>query len=187
MLVTNASAADSRLFRQKCIMHRRRRGRDHRKIWIPCRRVGKFGSGERALRVRGWKRTLVGRACYKSFSPCSVIPESGYPFSGSVLRPQLNCSFLRTLLSRRRPTGFTLLLLAVARGNELRLPTKVAETATAAASARIHAANPNDVRTRRLMSAWYHPLLLCRTPRIMLYFSLLSLKMHILYSNYNQY
>lgn len=43
----------------------------------------KFGSGERALRVRlekGWTgRTLV--ACYKSFSPCSVIPESGYPFS----------------------------------------------------------------------------------------------------------
>lgn len=49
--------------------------------------VGKFGSGD-ALRVlleKGDGCWWV--ACYKSFSPCSVIPESGYPFSDSLYSP----------------------------------------------------------------------------------------------------
>lgn len=76
--VTNASAADCFDKNVLCTG-------DRRKIWISSG-WEKFGSGERALRVRLEKGRRDGRwwdavARYKSFSPCSVIPESGYPFS----------------------------------------------------------------------------------------------------------
>lgn len=49
--------------------------------------VGKFGSGHSTCAARKGATDVGGArvACYKSFSPCSVILESGYPFSGSVL------------------------------------------------------------------------------------------------------
>lgn len=105
----------------------------------------KFGSGERALRVRlekGWTgRTLV--ACYKSFSPCSVIPESGYPFSDGT---RATIKLLLLAHSFILATADRIYFVVARPGNELRLLTKVAGTATAAASARIHPGNPNDIR-----------------------------------------
>lgn len=68
--------------------------------------VGKFGSGD-ALRVRLEKGDgCWWVACYKSFSPCGVIPESGYPFSGSLYSPAtiklllLAHSFIRATADR---------------------------------------------------------------------------------------
>lgn len=53
---------------------------DGRKIWISSG-WEKFGPGEKR-RLRAAGKGMVGtRWLVISFSPCSVIPESGYPFS----------------------------------------------------------------------------------------------------------
>lgn len=104
-LMTNAaSAADSRLFQQKCIMHRQHGG-DPTVVKYEFLRLG--NSPERALRATGKGRSL-GRASARwlviKVPPCTIIPESGYPFSGGTRATIKLLLLARTLLSRRRPT-----------------------------------------------------------------------------------
>jgi len=106
-LMTNAaSAADSRLFQQKCIMHRRRRR-------LPSSSIIKYEflwlrnfTGTSA--TCGWKGAVVGTASARwlviKVPPCTVIPESGYPFSGGTPATIKLLLLARTLLSRRWPT-----------------------------------------------------------------------------------
>lgn len=170
-LMTNAaSAADSRLFQQKCIMHRRRRRPSslppRRKIWILP--VGKFRL-ERALRATEKGRSS-GRASARRLvikvPPCTVIPESGYPFSGTPVTIKL-LLLARALLSRRltdRPTDqiyFAVYLAAETDGVFRRwLRGMQPRVSAAAASARIHGRcgqSPDSATNIRLVfTVWYY-------------------------------
>jgi len=64
-------------------------------------------SPKRALRATG-KGWSLGRASARwlviKVPPCTIIPESGYPFSGGTRTTIKLLLLARTLLSRRRPT-----------------------------------------------------------------------------------